>query len=332
MAGPVASPSTEDSHTTPTVKRKALLIGINYFDSDHPLKGPRNDIRNVHTWLTYNYPFHPSDILVLSDDQRDRNKQPTRDNILRGMRWLVKDAAPGDRFFFHFSGHGGAVLDEDGDEVDGMDETILPVDYRDKGEILDDDIYKIMVSPLPAGSRLTAIFDCCHSGSVMDLQYSYKVDDGGLLVQQNDDKAPILHHVARGFREALAGHRSTAKAEMHTAYKFFKLKERRQPELGEAESTNKEALERRKTEADVIQFSACNDMQTAADVEGDDNAPATGIMSWALLTSLKDNQHPTLLELFKKAGEHVRKQYSKQSVTLSTGRPMDIANTTFSVL
>jgi hypothetical protein len=26
----------------------------------------------------------------------------------------------------------------DGDEVDGMDETILPLDYKDNGEIVDD--------------------------------------------------------------------------------------------------------------------------------------------------------------------------------------------------
>lgn len=46
------------------------------------------------------------------------------------------------RFFFHFSGHGGRVKDTDGDEDDGYDETIYPVDHDryqgDSGQIVDD--------------------------------------------------------------------------------------------------------------------------------------------------------------------------------------------------
>ena len=30
-----------------------------------------------------------------------------------------------------------------------------------------------MVGPLPAGCRLTAVYDCCHSGSALDLPYEY---------------------------------------------------------------------------------------------------------------------------------------------------------------
>lgn len=31
--------------------------------------------------------------------------------------------------------------------------------------------HDMLVKPLPAGCRLTAIFDSCHSGTVMDLPY-----------------------------------------------------------------------------------------------------------------------------------------------------------------
>lgn len=42
------------------------------------------------------------------------------------------------RYFFHFSGHGGRMKDYDGDEDDGYDETIYPVDHATYGQIVDD--------------------------------------------------------------------------------------------------------------------------------------------------------------------------------------------------
>ena len=48
---------------------------------------------------------------------------------LVASRWLVKDAKSGDCLFMHYSGHGGSMKDDNGDEADGMDETMVPVDY-----------------------------------------------------------------------------------------------------------------------------------------------------------------------------------------------------------
>ncbi|ORX34089.1 peptidase C14, partial [Piromyces finnis] len=58
-----------------------------------------------------------------------------------------------------------------------------------KGQILDDEIYENLVTPLPKGCRLTAIFDSCHSGTVMDLPYTYQCD-GSIEVIEND--VPII--------------------------------------------------------------------------------------------------------------------------------------------
>ncbi|KAJ8582901.1 peptidase C14 [Rhizopogon salebrosus TDB-379] len=98
---------------------------------------------------------------------------PTKRNILDAMHWLVKDACPHDALFFHYSGHGGQVPDKNGDEVDGLDEVIYPVDYKKAGIIIDDDMHRIMVKLLPPRCRLTAIFDSCHSGTALDLPYIY---------------------------------------------------------------------------------------------------------------------------------------------------------------
>ena len=71
------------------------------------------------------------------------------------MQWLVQGARPNDSLWFHYSGHGGQTKDKDGDEGDGYDETIYPMDHETAGHLVDDDMHEIMVRPLPIGCRLT---------------------------------------------------------------------------------------------------------------------------------------------------------------------------------
>ena len=47
------------------------------------------------------------------------------------------------------SGHGGQTKDLDGDEADGYDEVIYPVDLNENGHIVDDDLHMIMVINVP---------------------------------------------------------------------------------------------------------------------------------------------------------------------------------------
>ncbi|KAG1723922.1 peptidase C14, caspase domain-containing protein [Suillus paluster] len=151
--------------------KKALLIGINYKGQRHELRGCNNDIRHILPWLINQWGYHPWDIVQLTDE--GYGPLPTRRNILDEMHRLVFNARAGDSLFFHFSGHGSQIRDLDGDEVDGYDEVIFPVDFQESGVISDDEIHEIMVKPLVAGSRLTALFDSCHSGTVLDLPYLY---------------------------------------------------------------------------------------------------------------------------------------------------------------
>ena len=113
---------------------KALLIGINYFGRRFELRGCINDARGMSQFLL-GYGFRYDDMVILTDDQPNPISQPTKDNMLRAMRWLVKDSQPHDSLFFHYSGHGGQTVDFMSDQDDVYDETISPVDFKKNGTI-----------------------------------------------------------------------------------------------------------------------------------------------------------------------------------------------------
>ncbi|GAB5037338.1 peptidase c14 [Nannochloropsis oceanica] len=152
-------------------RKKAVFVGINYFKSKAELFGCINDVKNVKSFIIQNYGFVQENIKTFTDEPGSGNEMPTRANIINALKWLASGATSGDSLFFHYSGHGGTARDLDGDEVDNFDETILPSDFEEAGQILDDEIHAILVAALPVGVRLTAIFDSCHSGSALDLPW-----------------------------------------------------------------------------------------------------------------------------------------------------------------
>jgi hypothetical protein len=86
-----------------------------------------------------------------------------------------------------YTGHGGKMRDNDrGEEADGYDETLIPVDYQKEGQIRDDDLYDILIKPLKKGIHLTCLMDCCHSGTVLDLPYVFK-PGGGMEEMEIDE-------------------------------------------------------------------------------------------------------------------------------------------------
>lgn len=92
------------------------------------------------------------------------------------LHWLVQGCQPGDSLVFHYSGHGSRQRDYHGDEVDGYDETLCPLDFETQGMIVDDEINAAIVKPIPHGVKLHAIIDSCHSGTVLDLPFLCRMD------------------------------------------------------------------------------------------------------------------------------------------------------------
>lgn len=77
-------------------RKRALLIGINYTGSANALNGCINDVKNVKEFLTNLYQFRAEDMVILTDDQSEEKFQPTKQNILSAMQWLVNGAREND--------------------------------------------------------------------------------------------------------------------------------------------------------------------------------------------------------------------------------------------
>ncbi len=173
---------------------KALLVGINYRGTRNQLGGCINDALATRRNILSEYPN--AAIELMTDDTPNK---PTRDNILEGLKNLVDNAQPGDTLMFHYSGHGSQVEDYEGDEEDGMDETICPIDFmkprmitvngtqlRVDSQITDDEIHDI-ISNTPKGAKFLMLSDSCHSGTIGDLKNDFAHYQGPSEWQDNVD-------------------------------------------------------------------------------------------------------------------------------------------------
>lgn len=106
--------------------------------------------------------FQDENIHVLMDD--GKHEEPTKKNMVAAFEKVVADSKAGDTIYLHFSGHGVRVPDVSGDEKDGYDEALAPLDYKDEGMILDDDLYEIFVNGLPVGVHVVALVSFAVSG------------------------------------------------------------------------------------------------------------------------------------------------------------------------
>ncbi|KAM7194596.1 Caspase domain containing protein [Rhypophila sp. PSN 637] len=341
-----------------TGRRKALLVGINYFSQRGQLRGCINDVRNMSSYLVENFGYKREDMVILTDDQQNPMSQPTKQNILRAMHWLVKDARPNDSLFFHYSGHGGQTKDLDGDEEDGFDEVIYPVDFRQVGHITDDEMHRIMVRPLSSGVRLTAIFDSCHSGTALDLPYIYSTQ--GILKEPNLAKEAgqgLLGVISAYSQGDLGGVASNIMG-------FFK-------KATGGEDAHARAMATKTSPADVVMFSGSKDDQTSGDAALIPNikddydegfgyvlgrywllaglqiggfvfwrafpevlltkvinradatiaSQATGAMSWAFITALKKNPQQSYVQLLNSIRDELQTRYT-QKPQLSCSHPL----------
>jgi len=258
--------------------------------------------------------------MVLTDDpetEPETDHAPTKKNILAGFKWLVRNVQPGDSLLLHYSGHGGKVKNTDGTEASGYDQTIIPLDYHKAGQILDDDVHDLLCKDLPKGVRLTAIFDCCHSESIMDLPYIYNIN-GNLEIVESDRNQSIATLVAAGTRVLLGdkrGQKEMIKGAKVLFNDLFKKKD------GRSDDARQKVIRSNTTAADIIMFSGCKDDQTSADTKVD--GEASGAMSYALIKTLTKHKKRklTYTQLLREMREVLEGKYT-QVPCLSAGRKL----------
>lgn len=157
--------------------KHALIVAIgNYPD---PIKNKWrvinsiNDIPLIKNALVINQQFNESNIRVLADSQASKK------GIVDALDKLISTVNKGDIVVIHFSSHGQQIEDDNNDEIDGLDEAIVPygaVFSSDPAKFeqlspgyLRDDLFGDKVTQLRNrlgnSGDLLVIIDACHSGS-----------------------------------------------------------------------------------------------------------------------------------------------------------------------
>lgn len=129
-----------------------------------------NDRRLV-TEMLLSYQYQPENIKVLSD------AHATRKVVIAAFQHCWEQTASGDFIYLHFSCHGQQMMDDNGDEEDGLDESLvlydasywyMPGKYEGENHLRDDEL-GIWINRLrkKAGNngQVTVVLDACHSGT-----------------------------------------------------------------------------------------------------------------------------------------------------------------------
>lgn len=156
--------------------KKALLIGIDTYSPPKgakvspesgriewpDLSGCKNDALAIKDIITSKFNFNSKDITELY------NASATRDAILKGMEDLLNNTPENGLALIYYAGHGSFITNSKTAEGDGYDESMVPADTWKKGvpDIRDKEIARMFNRFIDKKIKLTAIFDCCHSGSI----------------------------------------------------------------------------------------------------------------------------------------------------------------------
>lgn len=154
--------------------KRAFLVGISdYQSTDH---NASNSWENIHG---------ANDVAILTPTLQKHgfkttsiiNQEATAQNIRKRLSKFCSTLKAGDIIYLHFSCHGQPIEDLDGDEADGWDEAIIPVDaqkvyskdkYKGENHITDDELnrlFRTIRTKIGRKGYLIVVIDACHAGT-----------------------------------------------------------------------------------------------------------------------------------------------------------------------
>jgi len=140
---------------------KCLLMACDYAGTPDELRGCQNDAKNLKEALVKSSVAAEHDITTVLE--------PTLCDMRDALYSLARSTHSEDvsHVLVTWSGHGSFQRDENGDELDGADECLCPIDFASSGGLLDDELCRIVHS-INHATRVTLLLDCCHSGTAVD--------------------------------------------------------------------------------------------------------------------------------------------------------------------
>lgn len=160
------------AHVAAQGGKHALIIAVGDYQPETGWKAisSKNDVLLIQSALIAQG-FEESKITVILDEKATKN------GIITAFENLLNTVQKGDAVVVHYSGHGQQITDDNGDEIDGYDEAMVPYDafahfkkgvYEGENHIRDDKIGEILTALRqkvgPDGSVML-IMDSCHSGT-----------------------------------------------------------------------------------------------------------------------------------------------------------------------
>jgi hypothetical protein len=156
----------------PAQRKIALIVAIGNYPEGGGWRNlsSMNDVKYVKEALIKTG-FEEKNIDTLYD------KNATKNGMIKALDDLYNRVGEGDVVYFQFSGHGQQIQDDNGDELDGYDEALIPYDAQAKydpvtykgenhfrDDLLGEKLNSIRKKIGPKGS-LVVLIDACHSGT-----------------------------------------------------------------------------------------------------------------------------------------------------------------------
>mmetsp|Transcript_104133 Transcript_104133/g.304046 ORF Transcript_104133/g.304046 Transcript_104133/m.304046 type:complete len:358 (+) Transcript_104133:57-1130(+) len=142
---------------------RLIITALDYKKTSNPLTCTK-DGRNM---------LKLAEVCGVGEVQVMYDEQCTKENVKQLIGIVGSQCRPGDTFVFYYSGHGTSMKDVSGDEKDGQDEAFCFV--TPSGQItyescmIDDDFSECLCDSLPQDVQVLILTDCCHSGTIADL-------------------------------------------------------------------------------------------------------------------------------------------------------------------